>query len=151
LNIVAKPSEQFKQNLEGNDIAQALKVALSEAIELKITTWVSDANAIGEQTQARPGNAMKTRINIVDGDIETEIGSNFLGDGPYSDLREFHLTQVQEGRTIIRQNLESLQQLFGILVGANQHFEAQPVDAVAIPPSSLPPSGELLPPSEELL
>ena len=143
-----KPSKQFKQSLESNNIADALKIALSEAIELEITTWVSDANSpnLPQQSEAdaKPGNRMRTRINIVDGDIETEIGSNFLGNGPYVELKDFHLTQVQDGRNIIRQNLESLQQLFSILVTVAQRLETKVADAHSLPPASnlgsLPPS-----------
>lgn len=135
---MTKPSEQFKQDLATNNIVDALKTALGEAIELKITTWVSEPTAsnLSSQTSAnaKPGNRMRTRINIVDGDIENEIGSNFIGKGPYAELQQFHLNQVQEGRNIVRQNLESVQQLFGILVSIAQRLETPPEN-----PNSLPP------------
>jgi hypothetical protein len=51
-------------------------------------------------------------MNIVDGDIDNEVGSQFIGNGPYTELRQFHMEQVQEGRQIIQKNLENLQQLF---------------------------------------
>ena len=58
---------------------------------------------------------MKTRINIVDGDIENEVGSQFLGYGPYTDLKQFHLEQVQAGRQVLQHNIATLQQLFTIM------------------------------------
>lgn len=103
-------------------------MALSEAIELKIVTWVSDSDQPGTQNtvdEAPPCNVTRSRINIVDGDIETEIGSKFLGDGPYADLKDFHMKQVGEGRTIIRQNLESLKELFGMLINVAQASSQQ--------------------------
>lgn len=137
-------SKAFKEKLASNNIADALRMALSEAIELKITTWVSDASAPegSAQTadQPKPGHRMETRINIVDGDINTEIGSLFLSQGPYGELRDFHLQQVQEGRQIIRQNLDSLQQLFGMLVGvaqASHRLPPQTLDVQSLPPSPI--------------
>lgn len=128
-------SESFKQKLEANQIGEALKMALSEAIELKITTWVVDANDVPAAGGAKPGHRMQTRINIVDGDIENEIGSLFLSQGPYGELRDFHLDQVKEGRSIIRQNLESLQQLFGVLAGVVHRLPSQTTVEVKTLPS----------------
>ncbi|MDX2100753.1 MAG: hypothetical protein SFW36_23485 [Leptolyngbyaceae cyanobacterium bins.59] len=114
-------SDEFKKELRRDDldtegIRGALKMALSEAIELKITTWVVSPDDVGsEQAEPKPGYRMQTRINIVDGDIDNEVGSQFLTNGPYTELRDFHLDQVQDGRDIIQQNLINLQHLFGVL------------------------------------
>jgi hypothetical protein len=113
-------SDEFKKQLKAGNIFDALTLALGEAIELEITTWVSsdeDTNLMADVEQPAPGHRMKTRINLVDGDIDNEIGAEFIGDGPYTELREFHLQQVKEGRHIIQQNLENLQQMFVILAG----------------------------------
>jgi hypothetical protein len=107
-------SEEFKREFKAGNFDRALKLALTEAIELKITTWVmpADADGFDRHEQAKPGDRMYTRINIIDGDIENEIGSRFLNGGPYSELREFHLDQVKQGRNIINRNLQNLQKLF---------------------------------------
>ncbi|MEC4983042.1 MAG: hypothetical protein SAK42_02900, partial [Oscillatoria sp. PMC 1076.18] len=87
---------------------------MNEAIELKITTWVSSAadTAIAPQ----PGKRLHTRINLVDGDIENEIGDRFIGTGAYKELRQFHCEQVALANQTIQGNLESLQQLFAVLL-----------------------------------
>ncbi|MGK7926234.1 MAG: hypothetical protein AB4290_13490 [Spirulina sp.] len=111
-------SDEFRKQLKAGNIFDALTLALGEAIELEITTWVSsDENppVTADTDKPAPGHRMKTRINLVDGDIDNEIGAEFIGDGPYTELREFHLQQVKEGRHIIQQNLENLQQMFVIL------------------------------------
>ncbi|MGQ4649087.1 hypothetical protein [Lyngbya aestuarii] len=112
-------SDDFKEKLKAGKIVDALTLALSEAIELEITTWVSSnksyAQTSAEAEQPHADCRMRTRLNIVDGDIENEIGSQFIGNGLYTELRQFHLDQVQEGRQIIQQNLENLQQLFSVL------------------------------------
>ncbi|MFZ4667628.1 MAG: hypothetical protein ACOYME_14480 [Prochlorotrichaceae cyanobacterium] len=146
--MTEKASQSFKEKLAGNNLVEALTAALSEAIELKITTWVSEADQTTQQgEQGKPGHRMQTRINIVDGDVETEIGELFLNQGPYAELREFHIQQVQKGQDTIRNNLESLQKLFGILGNMSQSGHRLPPQTVDVKP--IPASSEkLLPPSQ---
>ncbi len=112
-------SDDFKEQLKAGKIVDALTLALSEAVELEITTWVSSANpesrTLAEADQPPAGYRMRTRMNIVDGDIDNEVGNQFVGNGPYTELRQFHMQQVQEGRQIIQHNLENIQQLFTVL------------------------------------
>lgn len=107
-------SDNFKEQLKAGKIVDALTLALSEAIELDITTWVS-TDTSDEPNQPLPGHRMRTRINIVDGDIDNEIGSQFIGEGSYNELREFHQEQVQESRQIMQNNLAALQHLFNVM------------------------------------
>lgn len=112
-------SDKFKQALKEGNIEEALQLALGEAIELEITTWVRAANPYNTNQQIpeapQPGHRMRTRINIVEGEINTEVGSHFVGNGPYTELRKFHVDQIEESRNILQENLESLQQLFVVL------------------------------------
>lgn len=130
-------SDQFKEALAAGNIGKALTIALGEAVELDITTWVSETPPPGSENtddynHPRPGFRMHTRINIVDGDIENEIGREFL-DGPYAELRDFHLREVDKGMGIIRQNLDNLQQLFltlsDTLQGLSRMSRSRPVSA----------------------
>src|SRR5919202_335751 len=113
-------SDDFKEQLKAGKIVDALTLALGEAVELEITTWVSssansNAKTSGSADQPPADCRMRTRMNIVDGDIDNEVGTQFIGNGPYTELRQFHMEQVQEGRQIIQQNLENIQQLFTVL------------------------------------
>jgi hypothetical protein len=124
-------SDEFKRHVKAGNLSEALKMALSEVIELKITTWVmpTTEDDLGDSSsnasQAKPGYRMMTRINIVDGDIDNEVGSQFLSSGPYSELREFHLNQVQKGREIINRNLQVLKDLFGTLaVSTSRRYDS---------------------------
>lgn len=112
-------SDDFKAQLKAGKIIDALTLALGEAVELEITTWVSssgsDSKSLAEEEQPPAECRMRTRINIVDGDISNEVGSEFLGNGPYTELQQFHKLQVQQGPQMIQHNLENLQQLFSVL------------------------------------
>lgn len=111
--------DDFKQQIKAGNIRDALTLSLGEAVELEITTWVSSSspapNSSAELDQPTSDCQMRTRMNIVDGEINNEVGSEFMGNGPYTELKQFHLEQVKQGRQIIQQNLENLQQLFTVL------------------------------------
>ncbi len=96
---------KFQKKLEqsNNDFGKALIEVFEDLVKLKIVTWVANK---GESEEA--GNRLKTTINLIDGDIENEIGANFLQGYPYFELREFHQKQCEEGALIIKRNLEIL-------------------------------------------
>ncbi len=134
-------SDDFKEQLKAGKIGDALIQALGEAVELQITTWVASADSeakVSPDGQPLPGNRIRTRINIVEGEIDNEVGSQFIGNGPYTELRQFHQEQVQEGRQTIQNNLATLQQLFTVLASLSQ-----------LPPARRRPEGNpALSPSE---
>jgi hypothetical protein len=109
-------SDDFREHIKTGNITEALALALSQATELKITTWVSTGTSEAEIADAKPGNRLQTRINMIAGDIENEIGDQFLGNAPYREIRQFHLEQVALGNQIIKSNLQSLQKLFEVLI-----------------------------------
>ncbi|WP_375512790.1 hypothetical protein [uncultured Nostoc sp.] len=127
---LSKPSSEFKKKVkklntkgEGfniDDVIDTIKTAIVEVVELEITTWVPDSPTQLEQPQeqqvAQPGNRMYTVINLIDGDINNEVGSQFVGSGSYTELREFHLSQIKESREIMQKNIESLQKLYEFFI-----------------------------------
>lgn len=112
-------SDDFKAQLKAGKIIDALTLALGAAVELEITTWVSSSNpkskTSSEQEKPPADSRIRTRINILDGDINNEVGSGFIGNGPYTELQQFHKSQVQAASQMIQYNLENLQQLFNVL------------------------------------
>ena len=101
--------DEFRGKISSGQIFDALTVAMSEAIELNITTWVASNDTDEIEESAKPGYRMRTRINIVDGEIENEIGREFATNPAYIELQKLHLEQVQQGREILLNNLASLQ------------------------------------------
>lgn len=83
-------SKEFQEKFKSGDFLAAFKMALSEVVHLNITTTVVTAES---PTVADPDSApevkhrMRTQINLLDGDIKTEINSRFLDDG--RSLRRF--------------------------------------------------------------
>jgi hypothetical protein len=124
---IVKAIDKFKDKLRSGEIFEALTIAMSEAIELKVTTWISSTESpptaqdfyangtLKEDLQPPLGSCLQTRINLVDGEVENLIGSEFIGDEAYAELQQFHLEQVQEGREILLKNIESLQKIFVVM------------------------------------
>lgn len=111
--------EDFKQKIQAGQLFDAFTLAVSEAIELKITTWVSSSNvetqAIIAKSEPFSESCLRTRINLVNGEIYNEIGSEIMHNQDYAELKKLHQEQVIEGRETILKNLESLQKMFAIL------------------------------------
>ena len=113
-------SEDFKAALRAGKLAQAFALAMSKAVELNITTWVEspdDDGRRGETTSGEPksGNRLRTRINLIEGAIDNEIGDRFISNSPYKKLHKFHKQQVSDVNYVIDNNLQSLQTLFRAL------------------------------------
>ncbi|HEY9818546.1 MAG TPA: hypothetical protein V6D20_22470 [Candidatus Obscuribacterales bacterium] len=126
--------DEFSKELQAGRFQQALATALTDAIELHVVTWVSTGDGSdwsqGEERPS-PGKRMQTRINILEGDVEHEIGREFL-DGAYSELRDFHDDQVKRGFDIIHENLRTVQHLFQVLVQVRQGRRLSAPDASTV-------------------
>lgn len=139
-------SDDFRQQLKTGNITEALAWSLTKAVDLKITTWVSSTEDTIETAQTKPGHRLRSRINTIEGEIENEIGDQFIGNGPYRELRQFHLEQVAQSHQIIQSNLKSLQKLFEVVIAMRSQSAATPVletDAYQFESQLLPPAQEL--------
>ncbi|MGK7903633.1 MAG: hypothetical protein AB4352_19950 [Hormoscilla sp.] len=124
---MAATSEEFKAALKEGRIVDALKTALGQSIELEITTTIASSNPeSGSQAREKGDSSqiMRTRLNIVEGKIETEIGSKFLEGEKFAELRDFHVSQMQASGQIIERNISSLQKLLELWVGMTQQTVA---------------------------
>jgi hypothetical protein len=98
-------SERFQDKLKENkNFGDALIEIFSDLVQLEIVTWVAHEG----DTTHKSGNRLRTNINLIDGDIENELGADFLQGSPYAELRGFHELQVQKGAETIATNLKTL-------------------------------------------
>ncbi len=109
-------SVRFQSKLkESKNFGDALVEIFSDLVKLEIVTWVAHEG----DTTHKAGNRLKTTINLIDGDIENELGADFLQSSPYAELRGFHELQVEKGTATIAKNLQTLvdigQQVTGML------------------------------------
>ena len=109
--------EDFKQAIRTGNINEAFLVAMSNAPELSITTKIITAEGEEHQVNNRSletDNYLRTNINLIEGKIENEIGEKLTGDR-YSEIKQFHMRQVEEGHQTIQHNLVSLQKMFQLM------------------------------------
>ena len=98
-------SVRFQSKLkESKNFGDALVEIFSDLVKLEIVTWVAHEG----DTNHSAGNRLKTTINLIDGDIENELGADFLQGSPYAELRGFHEIQVEKGAETIANNLKTL-------------------------------------------
>ncbi|MBP0017273.1 MAG: hypothetical protein J7647_06900 [Cyanobacteria bacterium SBLK] len=157
-------SQEFREALQAGKIQEAFTLALAEAVELKITTWVSssdfDADAPpreatstiasrGSVDEAKPGHRLRTNINLMQGDIEHEIGDRFLQNNAYRELLQFHFTQVDKGQQIIEQNIHSLQKIFSLVTSLKTSPSDSTPAAIALEEAETEPLAEIESTTEE--
>lgn len=117
-SVSVTASVRFQSKLkETKNFGDALVEIFSDLVQLEIVTWVAHEG----DTTHKTGNRLRTTINLIDGDIENELGADFLNGSPYAELREFHETQVAKGSETIANNLKTLvdigQKVTGMLNG----------------------------------
>lgn len=109
--------EDFKQAIRTGNINEAFLLAMSNAPELSITTKIITAEGDEHQVnshQTTADNYLRTNINLIEGKVENEIGEKLTGDR-YSEIKQFHMRQVEEGHQTIQHNLISLQKMFQLM------------------------------------
>ena len=120
-SVSVTASVRFQSKLkETKNFGDALIEIFSDLVQLEIVTWVAHEG----DTTHRAGNRLKTKINLIDGDIENELGADYLQGSPYAELRGFHEIQVEKGSETIANNLKTLvdigQKVTGLLNGENE-------------------------------
>lgn len=112
-------SAEFFQKIREKKLLDAFTLAVEETTELKITTWVAacdlETQAIFEPNKPLAQSCLSSRINLVKGEINNEIGREIIENQDYAEIEKLHQQQVIQARKTILTNLTSLQKMFAIL------------------------------------
>ncbi len=113
-------SDEFRKALRAGKLTDAFVLAMSQAHQLNITTSIAFPEKHSSQSATssapRSRQSLRTRLDLVEGKIDNEIDEQFLSNPLYQEVQQFHRQQVNRGHQTIAQNLESLQQMFRLLV-----------------------------------
>jgi pilus assembly protein FimV len=140
--MVSNKEQEFKEALNNGKLAEAFLLAMNSAVELKITTWVESSQEDSTQEKIQtpeiekkdtnpsqdketPGHSLKSRVNLIQGEIENKIGDQFLNNDQLAKILPFHFHQVSLSSHNFRNNLQSLQKLFGFLAALNQQENSE--------------------------
>lgn len=103
-----------------DDLLEDLKKAVVNAKTLEITTAVGPISWDAAKQEYVPAadatvKAMKTKIDLFEGDILTQMDQEFATGGLQA-LREFHLKTQGDGKDIVKRNVEALEALFALVL-----------------------------------
>lgn len=112
---------------DSRPISEKLTLALSALVQLKITTYLGDVQVSGniddlkvEVANTNESQAIVTRINLVDGDIQTTFSKTLWESTGSEAVRAYHQEQVKQGREIVNHNLTMIKEVAVGLVEAIQ-------------------------------
>ena len=130
VTTTATASVRFQNKLKENkNFGEALVEVFSDLVRLEIVTWVAHEG----DTIHKSGNRLKTTINLIDGDIENELGADFLHGSPYAELRGFHEMQVDKGAETIANNLKTLVDIGQKVTGLLESEESASLSSDRLP------------------
>ena len=140
-------STEFKKALREGKLNEALVIAMGNAPELHITTWISSPE--DDSAQPPKGKCLKTHVNLVEGKIANSIGEDLMGDSLYGAVQKFHSQQINQGHQAISENLRSLQQMFRLMTLWQQQQNGEPLQQIPLldPLPKIPPSPIAIEPS----
>jgi len=106
------------------ELIDKLEASLENLITLEIVTSVGTVsptkrNKEGKREDPVPdlnAKLMRTRINLLEGDITTELDAEFVT-GEYKELRTFHAAREQQAADIINRNIQAVAALIALIRG----------------------------------
>lgn len=113
-------------------MANFLKTVMTKVRDL---TNLEIITAVGTCTEGAEGispniggsQMMYSKIDLIDGDMTTVIDESFLK-GERATLREFHMEREQQGRDIIRANIQTLGNLISLYKSLKKDFGQEPTE-----------------------
>lgn len=105
---------------------------LNDLTTLEIKTIVGD-HTVDEHGKIQVdtsdhADVIFTKIDLLDGDITSGFNPKFLQE-PYSAVKEYHAAREQEGKDIIKKNIETLEALLKLVVNVESMSNGSDTDA----------------------
>lgn len=139
-------SDDFKQLIRAGNVAEALQLAFTEAIELTITTRLTPDHASATANKGTVGPQIQTRIDVLAGTVTTDVSSDIFSHETYAALGTLHSDQVREGCQVIQDNLANLQMFLSTWLeafGKSGQWPTTPVASVSPAPATIAEPGPL--------
>ena len=111
-------NKEVKAKIQAGKIFEALTIAISEAIELEVTTIYTS----GDLDQINPSSSesrLHTRFNLLDGTVDHEIDLKLIDNPVYDELQRLHIEQVEQRQASLIEKLASLAKMRNIFMNSN--------------------------------
>ncbi|WP_309736128.1 hypothetical protein [Chamaesiphon sp. OTE_75_metabat_556] len=105
-------SAEFQHKLRSGQIYDALALVVQETVELEITTQM---NEDPDPERSADGEYLRTKINLLTGNIQNEVGKNVVTSPNFLKLQQLHLDQLAVSQQGVRGYLEQIQAILAIL------------------------------------
>ena len=118
-------SEIFNQKLQAGQIHQALALLVRDASELDVTTRMT------EDTNSQPSSSeyLRTKINLLTGEIQNEVGKDLVTRTSYIKLQQLHIDQIVVSHRLVQGYLDRVKAILTVLDRAQlSNEDALPID-----------------------
>ncbi len=109
---------ELRAKIQASEIFEALNIAMSETVELEVTTWL-DCSDLDRLDRSSLGHRLHTRLSLLDGTIDHEIDLKLIDNPAYRELQRWHIKQVKQRQDSLIDNLASLGKMRNIFLSQN--------------------------------
>jgi hypothetical protein len=107
-------SEEFQQKLQAGQIQEALALVVRDAIELDVTTRLTESAVAEDRSTDRA--YLRTKINLLTGEIQNEVGKDLVTDSTsYIKLQQLHIDQIVASHRIVQGYLHQIKAILAVL------------------------------------
>jgi hypothetical protein len=100
-------SEEFQKTLQSGEIHQALALLVRDAVELNVTTRLTEDSIANCQTS--DSAYIRTKINLLTGEIQNEVGRDVVvNSNNYLRLQQLHIDQIVVSDRIVQSYLDQI-------------------------------------------
>lgn len=111
-------NQELQAKIEAEKISEALAIAISEGVELQVTTYIDDSD-LDQIEPSTSASFLSTRSNLLDGTVDHEIDLKLVDNPAYPELQRWHIEQVKQRQNSLIANLASLGKLRRVFLNQN--------------------------------
>ncbi|WP_373544275.1 hypothetical protein [Chamaesiphon sp.] len=104
-------SEIFHQKLQAGQIHQALALLVRDASELDVTTRMTEDT----NSQSSSSEYLRTKINLLTGEIQHEVGRDLVTRNSYIKLQQLHIDQIVVSHRLVQGYLDRVKAILTVL------------------------------------
>ena len=117
---VSEKQKSFSKNIHHRNYFDSIAAIVSEMSHLEIVTIIEDEDDPLFESDCRHqtgllGQRIISKIELLEGRIETVIGSRFIENSNYEKIRFYHQEQLKNGQQAIIDNLSALKEAIAYL------------------------------------
>jgi hypothetical protein len=111
-------NERFLQQLQAGKIGEAFALAMSELLELDVTTSLTNVDESGTLEPENVNNSsqfFRTKINFLTGEVHNEVSHELAMSGDdlkLQKLQKLHISQMNATHQIVQAQFQQIQELF---------------------------------------